>query len=183
MHRDIASPGPVVAAVRRAVSGAVARAPQGRHRLRCRAALPAPHGQPIAQAPAGDRYWRAAKGVGRWQPITCRSRPLHAERRAPRGDGPYPSPASSVPGSEEKHRARCAGGPELRFTAQGGRDGALGRTPGTPPSVDGQAVPEVGGVTCKRFRRLAALEVQVRGGYPSSSRRRAPGRPRPPQLS
>lgn len=38
-------------------------------------------------------------------------------------------------------------GPGLHITAQGGRNAARDRTPGTPLSVDGHAVPEVGGVT------------------------------------
>lgn len=62
VHGHISTPRPVVAPIRRTVTGAVARAPQGRHRLHCPRALPAPQGRPIAQAPAGERDWTAGKG-------------------------------------------------------------------------------------------------------------------------
>lgn len=155
VHRDIASAGPIVAAVRRAVTGAVARAPQGRHGLRCREALPAPHGRPIAQAPAGDSDWRATRGVGRRQPIPSQSRPLPAERRAEMDRSPHSGPRrrEAKRGSAFVTRKGTpvlrplSAGPGLHITAQRGRNVARDRTPGTPLSVDGHAVPEVGGVT------------------------------------
>lgn len=154
VHRDIASPGPVVAAVRRAVTGAVARAPQGRHGLRSREALPAPHGRPIAQAPAGDSDWRAAKGVGRLQPIASRSRPLHAEGRADMDSTLQPGARSRKARRGSALVVTREGTPVLRppgldSTSPTGREesGAHDHTPGTPLSVDRHAVPEVGGVT------------------------------------
>lgn len=103
VHRDIASPGPVVAAVRRAVTGAVARAPQGRHGLRCREALPAPHGRPIAQALAGDSHWRAATGD---RTATANPEPVPPlARRTRSGHGPDRSTRTSGQDGEARDGA------------------------------------------------------------------------------
>lgn len=151
MHWHISTPRPVVAAVRRTVTGAVARTPQGRHGLRCPKALPAPHGQPIAQAPAGEKEWTTVRG-GRT--LTANPRPGPAPSTEPRKlrTAVRDSLVSKQEG-DRRHRAPYTREHIFRPSIQSRffilasprwENGTLNRTAAPPLPGDRHVIPEVG---------------------------------------